>query len=139
METIIPCFVSLDNKAVCFDSETKTSCIKYQFDLRFRQMTRISLTPTMSSLAWLEYDAVAHNFFDQLVGTSEKLIEFAKSGQLNEASLVTLLDSRIREIFLDVCAILEKEFSKETHSKICVDIWVSKFRYPENRIRVWRS
>ncbi len=151
MSATISCFVT-KNEQVLTDSAgvDKNQCLEYKFDLECRILTYVNFVPDQGSLlpSWMQhlwmYDRVAQDYFDQLVGTPEKLIEFAKKGQLSEASLTTLLERRIRKMFISVCEILEKSADltlseREECFKTCVDIWVDKFRYPENRIEVWRK
>lgn len=118
---------------------------------------------------WM-YDRVAQDYFDQLVGTPEKLMDFAIKSNLDKATLASLLEPRIRKHFLNTCAVLEKEatdncgaggntcledgcafegtdetclnavlLSEGKCLRECVNVWANKFRYPENRIEIWRK
>lgn len=136
MGATIFCFVTPDHNIDVDSTGHKDLRLEYVFDLENRQMYFVG-RPGSAFMRELRHDAVARNYFDALVGTPEKLIEFARKGQLNKASLASLLDPRIRETFLSICAIVEKE---DTDSfEICVDIWVSKFQHPENRLEIWRN
>ena len=57
----------------------------------------------------MRHDAVARNFFDQIVGTPEKLMEFVKTARLSKVSLAALLQPEKRQAFLGMCAVIEKE------------------------------
>ncbi len=134
--TTLTCFVTKDYQIAVDGVDDKSQCLKFGFDLEFRRLNPFLFGPFSVEL---RHDAVARNFFDQLVGTPEKLIEFVRKNQLSKTSLTALLEPRIRIMFLSVCAILEKDTTKEKCLKACVDIWADKFQYPENRIEVWRN
>ena len=116
MGIIISCFVNQDKRVFIAPTMDKNQCLEYKYDLESRKMfntnlvaplARGSLLPSWMTHVWM-YDGVAVDFFDQLVGTPEKLIEFVKKGGLDKASLTALIDPKCRKIFLNGCVVIEK-------------------------------
>jgi len=105
MAVTISCFITMDYQVFTDPTEMdKSQCRKYEFDLE----SRLTINNLNSSQRTVVFFLAAQDFFDRLVGTPEKLMEFAKRGQLSKASLGALLEPRLRKLFLKVCADLEK-------------------------------
>jgi hypothetical protein len=105
--TNLACFVTEDYRLAVEGGDDKELGLEYVFDLETRQMLFVG-KPQPSFTRELRHDAVARNYFDQLVGTPEKLIEFAGQGGLSKALLTSLLEPRIRGTFRKVCEIYER-------------------------------
>jgi hypothetical protein len=168
MFATITCWVTEDYRLAVEDMDDKELCLEYVFDLETRRMFRIGKTQP-AFMSELRHDAVARNYFDSIVDTPEKLMEFAGKNELQKIALAALLESRVRKIFLAVCAVVERNVTVECGKadpcleegcafegtdetclnavllsegkclKACIEIWVDKFKYPENRIEVWRK
>ncbi len=118
MGATIPCFITKNGQVFSDLKSVKDDyCLEYIFNLENRNFYYNALrctsgqndvVPSWAQHLWM-YDIVANDFFDNIVGTPEKLMDFALKGNLDKASLVSLLEPRIRKIFLDICAVLEKE------------------------------
>ncbi len=165
--TTISCFVSKDYRIVANDKKDQSR--EYEFYLEIRRLRIKDYLSIHPFPVEFRHDAVARNFFDERVGTPEKLMEFVKTAHLSKAELAKLLVPEIRQMFLNVCAILEKEATDRCGSsgepcledgcafegtnevclnavllsegkclKACIDIWISKFEDPKNRIDIWR-
>lgn len=174
MEVTASCFVAKDGAVVIggksFDENMRSRCLEYQFNLERRYISRVVMPSQDKFLAELFHYLKAWRFFHDCFGTPEKLIKFVKTAYWGKAELATLLDPSVRQMFLKVCGILEKEvttkcesrgdpclesgcsfegtdevclnavlLSEEEYLRVCVDIWISKFEKPENRIPTWRS
>jgi hypothetical protein len=105
--TNLACFVTEDYRLAIEGKDDKELGLEYAFDLETRQMLFVGKSQPAVTRE-LRHDAVARNYFDQLVGTPEKLIEFAGQDRLSKASLTALLEPRIRGTFLKVCEIYER-------------------------------
>lgn len=174
MGVVISCFVDRKGALSLTDCANGNPHLEYlrlefNFDLERRNIADFSEGHWPFATEQKDYKLVSE-FFDQLVGTPEKLMEFAKTGHLSKASLTALLEPKIRKLFLSTCAIVEKSFTENCGAsgspcledgcafegtdetclnaillsegkclKVCVDLWVNEFKYPENRIEVWRK
>lgn len=113
MDVIVSCFVAKGGTVIIGDGnlneEIKSQCLEYQFDLEFRRMFNIVMPSQDKFLAEKFHYHAACKFFDNCFGTPEKLMKFAKTAYWSKAKLATLLDPSVRQMFLKVCGILEKE------------------------------
>jgi len=98
----IPCFINNDGKAILGCGVGADRRPEYWFDLEQRQIV------SSHKSFWDDYNT-AYIFFNRLMGTPKKLMEFAKKGQLNKVSLAVLLKLEYRQEFLGACALIEKE------------------------------
>ncbi len=103
------CFVTPDYQLALNPNDTRYEdfCLEYIFDLENRQMCYVG-KPEPELVRELRHDAVARNYFDSIVGTPEKLMEFARKDGLSKAAMTALLDPGIRQAFLTLCTIFEK-------------------------------
>lgn len=83
---------------------TETDCDAYRFDLNTR--TLLADRGNASSAA------AATAFFDERLGTPDRLMQFAEQGHLSKGVLAALLDLDGRRSFLDACAALEKHYTE---------------------------
>ena len=157
-------FCFMDNNGSVRPESEKDGCLKYEFNLE----TRTILEPDNVERPFL-HDAVAKNYFDKLVGTPGKLMDFAWEGNLSKLDLASLLLSEKREIYLDVCARFEKALTETCTAKgnpcledgcavseeeaclnalletreVCTrayaSMWIHLFINPENRVPAWRN
>lgn len=170
MDTTISCFVAKNGRVVVdnkIENVSKNQFFEYEFDLEFRRF-RLIYYPKVYIIESMHRSA-ARNHFDQLVGTPEKLMKFAREAKFSKDGLARLLVSEIRPSFLSVCAVLEKEATNKCGSsdpcledgcafegtdevclnavllsegkclKACTDVWINNFKNPENRIEIWKS
>ncbi|GEM_PF-3235764 len=112
MAITVSCFVS--QGCSLFESKEikdwlKTQCLEYQFDLELRRVFDVVMPSQYKFLAEASHLQAACHFFDKFFGTPEKLIEFTKTGQLSKIELARLLNPDMRQTFLTVCGIIEKE------------------------------
>ena len=97
---------------------------------------------------------VACNFFNSIVGTPEKLMEFIKTAGLSNSELTKLLSHEAQKTFINLGALLEKEFTEkyrtvdepcledgcafEETDEICLNATLRLAKeYPKALIEVW--
>jgi hypothetical protein len=104
---------------------------------------------------------------DQCVGTSEELMTLAKQGRLPKSVLVKLLAVEHRQVYLDACAVVEKQYTEDCatndpclesgcavedgicvqpllragteYHRACAAEWITLFADPSNRIDAWKT
>jgi hypothetical protein len=104
---------------------------------------------------------------DHCVRTSEELMTCAEQGRLPKSLLVSLLDVKHRQAYLDACAAIEKKYTEDCtatndpclesgcavedgiclqpllragieYHKACATEWIKWFADPRNRIDAWK-
>jgi hypothetical protein len=119
-------------------------CDSYRFDLAVRHV-------------WVDHgrpasERVAHAYWDQRVGSPEKLMTFAAEGRLTKHVLKTLLGRVDAATYLEACTATEEQKTAdcapndapclesregvEYHSA-CAAIWRTLFEDPRRRIKIW--
>lgn len=164
---MLSCLVDRGCYVYSSGSDPQEQYVKYKFDLERRTIVLATyplLFPKSSS-----HDKVARDFFDQQVGTPEKLVEFARNGNLPKLVLARLLKPDAKRFYLEVCASIEKALTEickaknapcleggcamgedekclnaclsagELYSKACANVWIDFFSNPNSRIDIWKS
>jgi hypothetical protein len=84
-------------------------CDAYRFDLAGRRLLADSGRP--------ESDRTANAFWDQHVGSPEKLMAFAAEGRLTKQAMGSLLDADRARAYFDACTVIEKQYTAECTAK----------------------
>lgn len=135
------------------------ACEAYRFDLSARRPLIDRGSP--------ESDRVVQEYWDQHVGSPEKLMTFAAEGHLTKPVLGRLLDPDSIQAYRDACTVIERRYTAECAAKtdpclaagcavddeICLEpllragrgyhqacgtAWRTLFRDPRHRRAVWR-
>jgi hypothetical protein len=85
------------------------ACHTYRFDLAARRLLVDRGRPAS--------DRVAHAYWDQQVGSPEKLMTFAAEGHLTKQVLGTLLDADDARAYLAACTVIERQYTAECGEK----------------------
>jgi hypothetical protein len=85
------------------------ACDTYRFDLAARRLLMDRGRPAS--------DRAAHTYWDQHVGSPEKLMTFAVEGRLTKQVLGSLLGSDDALAYLDACTIIEKKYTADCAAK----------------------
>jgi hypothetical protein len=138
--------------------------LKYEYDVATRTSAR---TPSDRDPLFTQ-DWAAADFFDRCAGTAEKLMAFAGTGALDNASMARLLRPDKRQTYLDACGTIEKAIvtacaakgepcleegcategetcleaclaAGEPYHTACASAWIELFKDPNNRIDAWRK
>jgi hypothetical protein len=134
------------------------ACDTYRFDL----VTRRLLVDRGSPAG----DRAAHAYWDQHVGSPERLMAFAAQGRVDKQILGRLLDSSQGRAYLDACTVIERQYTAECggagdpclasgcslegesclepllkagpeYQKACGAVWNTLFEDPRHRIQAW--
>ena len=81
----------------------ESDCQTFRFDLATRQLLVDRATPAG--------ERAVRSYFDEHVGTPERLMAFAEGGHLSKGVLVNLLATADRAAYLAACAALERQFT----------------------------
>jgi hypothetical protein len=81
------------------------ACDTYRFDLVARRSLVDHGRPTS--------DRVADAYWDQHVGSPEKLMTFAAEGRLTKQVLGSLLEAGDAQAYLDACTVIEKQYTTD--------------------------
>jgi hypothetical protein len=81
-----------------------SDCHLYSFDLTTRRLTAHRATPA-SAIA-------AQSYFNQHLGTPERLMAFAEQGHLPKRALANLLSAEYRLPYLEACARIERRYTE---------------------------
>jgi hypothetical protein len=84
-------------------------CGNYRFDLAARRLLVDRGTPAG--------DRAARTYWDQQVGSPEKLMTFAEDGRLTKQVLGSLLDAHDVQAYLEACAVIEKQYTADCAAK----------------------
>ena len=80
-------------------------CDTYRFDLTARRLLVDRGRPAS--------DRAAHAYWDQQVGSPEKLMTFAGEGRLTKQILASLLGGDDVRTYLDACTVIEKQYTAD--------------------------
>ena len=80
-------------------------CDAYRLDLAARRLLVDRGRPAS--------DRAAHAYWDEHVGSPEKLMAFAEDGRLTKQVLGSLLGSDIALTYLDACTVIEKQYTAD--------------------------
>ena len=112
---MLTCFV--DSAGKIHGSDPKKEYLRFDYDFERRRGYRVGEYEVLFPITPLYYE-LADNFFKNLVGTPDKLVEFVKARGLSKLTLAMLLDYRlVRPFYLDVCATVERLITKHCASK----------------------
>jgi len=84
-------------------------CDTYRFDLATRRLLVDHGRPVS--------DLAAHAYWDEQVGSPEKLMTFAAAGRLTKQVLGSLLGPGDAQAYLDVCAVIERQYTADCTAK----------------------
>lgn len=140
---------------------------EFRFDLEVRQTVFVAGSSIFDNFQF--YRRIVDQHFESLVGTPEKLMEFAKEKKLPKRILAKLLEFNARRFYSQACGALEKSLTEackknndpcleggcamsegesclnaclaadQFYHETCVDIWIEMFKNPDNRIDVWKK
>ncbi len=82
----------------------ESDCGEYRFNLTTRRLFADRPTPANTT--------VVRTCLEQLVGSPEKLMEFAADGHLSKDVLAHLLSPENRQAYLDACAEVERAYTE---------------------------
>jgi hypothetical protein len=100
--------VSHSEVAANFDLDARV-CDVYRFDLAARHLLVDRGSPAG--------DRAAHAYWDQHVGSPEKLMTFAAEGRLTKQVLGSLLDADDARAYLEACAVIEEQYTADCAAK----------------------
>ncbi|OFW17933.1 MAG: hypothetical protein A3H97_11525 [Acidobacteria bacterium RIFCSPLOWO2_02_FULL_65_29] len=132
---------------------------EYEFDLTTRRL--IGSPPPAGDHELLV-------FLDRRFGTPDRLMRFAEEGHLSKGVLAGLLEIDDRRSYLDACAAIELQFTKDCaakndpclesgcsaegevclqpllnneveYRKACAAEWINRFTNPRSRITAWKN
>src|SRR3989344_2197595 len=103
---MISCLVAKDGDALFPQPHLENSCLKYKFSLEKRGIVLEHYGKPFPAANY--HHQAARNYFDELVGTPEKLMTFIKNNFLPKDELAKLFSSEAREFYLERCACFER-------------------------------
>ena len=85
------------------------ACDAYRFDLAARRLLVDAGSPAS--------DRAANLYWDQHLGSPEKLMTFAAEGHLTKQAMGSLLDTDQAKAYFDACTVIEKRYTAECTGK----------------------
>ena len=113
---MLACLVDRGGNALYPWPHLENSCCRYEFNLESRKPVFIPCGKPPFLVERL-HDMAARTYFDDRVGTPEKLMAFSRMDYLDKSELVSLLRGEKRQDYLKACGVMEKELTQKCGDK----------------------